>query len=71
VPAPTPLAENDVAVLPVEKLTRFAVPGSDPASMTNEMVASTAGGPTHVSVTELPLIFAMRLLGASGNPPAT
>ena len=33
-PTPTPLAENAVAVLPVEKLARLASPDADPASMT-------------------------------------
>src|SRR6266851_2945636 len=33
VPAPTPGAKNDVAVLSVSKFARFAAPGYDPASM--------------------------------------
>jgi hypothetical protein len=33
VPMPTPELENDVAVFPVEKLARLAVPGVEPASM--------------------------------------
>ena len=71
VPAPTPLAEKVVAVLPVETRARFDAPDDDPASIRYAVTrpAGGVGGGRHESVTLEPEEEAVRSNGgpAVGN----
>jgi hypothetical protein len=76
VPAPTPLAENVVAVLPVLKFARFESPVADPASITKPVGAQPPAGAVQEIVTDDPVAEPVRPVGAPGAvtqalPPTT
>ena len=77
VPAPTPVAANNVAVLPVLRFARLARPDDEPASRTYPVGAHPPLGAVQVSVSVEPATFAVKPDGAPGRdrhevvPPAT
>ena len=65
-PAGTPETENDLAVLPVEKLARSLSPTDEPASIQYAMGAPPTVGAFHANVRDEPLTATLSPPGGPG-----